>query len=86
MPGDSPYSLPSWGLPFWLLPTAYQIVVTRSTRSFRVIFWNFFAPLDVNCMRTIGSFVVLSKSGRVPFTFRSEPVISGVGFDLFCGS
>ena len=43
----------------------------------RVIFWNVSWPLPVKSMSTIGSPVCVSKSCRVPDSFRSFPVISG---------
>ena len=45
--------------------------------SSRVISPNLSAPESVNCIVTIGSPVVVSKSWRVPESFRSAPVISG---------
>ena len=48
----------------------------RSASRF-VISPNLSPPLSVNCIVTIGSPVVVSKSCRVPASFRSAPVISG---------
>ena len=41
---------------------------------------NLSAPSSVNCIVTIGSLVVVSKSCRVPFSLRSPPDISGTTF------
>ena len=48
----------------------------RSASRF-VISPNLSPPSSVNCIVTIGSPVVVSKSCRVPASFRSAPVISG---------
>ena len=50
----------------------------RSASRF-VIVWNSLFPWPVNCMVTIG-WPFWSKSARVPESFRSLPVISGIGF------
>ncbi len=47
--------------------------------SARVISWNFFEPAFVKLISTSGPFVVVSMSARVPFSFRSFPVIWGTG-------
>ena len=66
---------------FWKMSWPPPIVFVRSfprcARS-RVMFSNFFWPPFVNCMRTIGRPVWGSKSWRVPDSFRSAPVISGM--------
>src|SRR6476646_5490928 len=45
----------------------------------RVIVWKIFLPLFVNCISTTGWFVCVSMSARVPDSFSSRPVISGIG-------
>ena len=66
---------------FWKMSWPPPIVFVRSfprcARS-RVMSSNFFCPLFVNCMSTIGSPVFGSKSCCVPDNFRSAPVISGI--------
>ena len=57
-------------------PIVFESSLPRCA-SARVISANFFAPFFVNCIVTMGSFVCVSKSCRVPDSFRSEPVISG---------
>ena len=55
---------------------------TRAPRwaSRRVMLWKTFLPLPVNCIVTIGAPDVESMSARVPESFNSLPVISGMGF------
>ena len=45
----------------------------------RVIVWKIFFPLFVNCISTTGPFDWGSISARVPESFSSRPVISGIG-------
>jgi len=47
-----------------------------------VIAWNFLLPAPVNCMRTSGCPFV-SRSARVPESFKSAPVSSGMVFLLY---
>ena len=44
-----------------------------------VISWKTFLPFPVNCISTTGAFVCGSMSARVPDSFSSLPVISGIG-------
>ncbi len=49
----------------------------------RVIVSNLSPPLSVKSMRTMGSPVRVSKSWRVPESFRSFPVISGTSGGVY---
>ena len=46
---------------------------------------NLSVPSFVNCISTIGSPDVVSKSLRVPESLRSSPFISGIGCSSFSG-